>query len=193
MGTRTWFKVFAKQWLEGSFMTVKMDIKGAWISLLAVHSMTESDQNGILTATPGIGYTDSQLAKMMHLSYRKWVRYKAHFVKHDMIGILPNNVIKINNWSKYQSEYRRQKSYRPKLQPEVTRGSYNTGLQPIDRDKERDKDFIKTPTPKYSPKHGTPVPSEPVYFCKICSDKNNIPINHKYSEIKWGTCGLEPF
>jgi len=52
-----------------------------------------------------MGYSDDQLASMLKCKPKTVVDAKAKMVKYEKIEVLPNNVIKIVNWKKYQSDW----------------------------------------------------------------------------------------
>ncbi len=67
---------------------------------------------GVIGNTSQVGISDHGIALMLCTSVRNWRRYKDKFVTADMIEIKGKNLIYIVNYSKYQSEYSRQKGYR---------------------------------------------------------------------------------
>jgi hypothetical protein len=75
---------------------------------------------GNICATENSGFTDDQLADLLKADKALIQRSKKKFVKYDKIIISPTGIITITKWKLYQSEYDRQKSYRVKLQDEVT-------------------------------------------------------------------------
>jgi hypothetical protein len=78
---------------------------------------------GRICATENSGYTDIQLADLLKTDPELIKRAKKKFLKFCKIEINENGIILICKWHLYQSEYFRQKSYRVKLQDEVTDSS----------------------------------------------------------------------
>jgi hypothetical protein len=78
---------------------------------------------GRICATENSGYTDIQLADLLKTNPELIKKAKRKFLKYGKIEIDENGIILICKWHLYQSEYFRQKSYRVKLQDEVTNSS----------------------------------------------------------------------
>jgi uncharacterized phage protein (TIGR02220 family) len=75
---------------------------------------------GLICATENSGYTDNQLADLLKVDFQLIKSAKKKFLKYGKIEVDDKGIIKILKWHLYQSEYLRQKSYRVKLQNEVT-------------------------------------------------------------------------
>ena len=78
------------------------------------------------------------------------------------VTIHEDGTIKIANWSKYQTEYERQRPYRRGLQGKVTKKGYSQKLQgdtDTDTDTEVDEDKKKKNGPARKP-HGARLPDE---------------------------------
>lgn len=121
MGRRTWIKVYSDKWLRGTINKESLEVKGAFISLLAMASDSPYENKGEILITSDIGYTDEQYAKILNTSTSQWAEIKTILMNTQRISADTNNIIYITNWTKYQSEYERQKSYRGKLQSKVTK------------------------------------------------------------------------
>jgi len=141
MGQRTWIKIFCENWLEGTLRNETPELRGVWIDVLVLVGNLTYGDNGEIKLPGGIGLTDEQIAAIFNISYEKWMSNKEKLINTDRIVVLENNIIKINNWQKYQSEYQRQKFHRKKLQPKVTTKSYNQKLQAeVTVEKEKEKE-----------------------------------------------------
>jgi hypothetical protein len=86
------------------------DERWVFIGLLCLAG--DSPFDGFIAIAPGLGYSDSQLAKLTVVDDALWKRAKKRLLKSEKIKVLEHNVIKIINWKIYQSEYQRQKPYR---------------------------------------------------------------------------------
>jgi len=112
MGSRTWIKVYCDKWLEGTLRGDSPDIRGMWIDLLVLAGGGRYGDSGEIKLANGIGFTDKQIAEILQIKISLWRRAKQRFIDTERIKISPKGAIRIVNWSKYQSEYRRQKQYR---------------------------------------------------------------------------------
>ncbi|MCX6009224.1 MAG: phage replisome organizer N-terminal domain-containing protein [Chloroflexi bacterium] len=156
MSSRTWIKVYCDKWLTGTLREDAPDVRGVWIDLLTFAGGGQYGDTGEIKLTNGVGFTDSQIATILHIPKSLWRKAKARLLETGRIEISPRGAIRIVKWSKYQSEYNRQKKYRQpkegtstpepespftnplenekeieskKLQPEVTTKGYNEKLQ----------------------------------------------------------------
>ena len=108
MTSRTWIKVFCEKWLSGSIREEEPAVRSIFIDLL-----TLADRyTGEVKLANDIGYTDSQFSEILKVSKTLWRKAKTRFQESERIEISSKGAIKISNWSKYQSEYARQKPYR---------------------------------------------------------------------------------
>lgn len=188
MSQRPWFKIFAKRWLEGSLKHESLPFRGVWVSLLCISSDSKYGDIGYIALGDNVGYTDKQIAQILNISIQKWVYYKRGLAEKEMITVMANNVIKINNWVQYQSEYQRQKGYRVKLQHKVT--SHNTpqsNSQEVEVEVEEEKK-VTTKVSPFNPKAGDAVKRQPEYPCKFCAAKYNKPTSHFYNDPKTQDC-----
>lgn len=115
MSNRAWFKVWAEQWLRGEISKLPIDTRGAWVTLLAAVTDGAYADIGELKVAEKVGLTDTQIALLLCISPEEWLEYKRTLVLADMISVSPENILRIVNWQKYQSEYMRQKPYRELL------------------------------------------------------------------------------
>jgi hypothetical protein len=112
MTSRKWIKVYCDKWLSGSIREEEPEVRGVWIDLLALAGGCNYGDIGEVKLSNGVGLTDSQIADILHISRKLWRKSKERFVQSNRVEITPKGAIKIVNWSKYQSEYQRQKPYR---------------------------------------------------------------------------------
>ena len=87
-------------------------VRGVWIDLLTLAGGGRYGDSGEIKLSNGVGYTDRQMAEIMAIKPSLWRKAKQRFIETDRIELSPRGAISIINWSKYQSEYNRQKQYR---------------------------------------------------------------------------------
>ena len=112
MGNRTWIKVYCDKWIQGTLREETPDVRSVWIDLLTLSGTGEYGDTGEIKLANGVGYTDEQIAQILCIKKSLWRKAKLRLVETERIKITPRGAISIINWSKYQSEYERQKSYR---------------------------------------------------------------------------------
>lgn len=112
MSGRTWFKIYSENWLRGSIRQDPLEVRAIFIDLLALANNSSFSDTGEVKFANGIGYTDEQLAGTMNIDVTLWIKAKKYLVKTERIIVSQHNEILVANWSKYQSEYKRQKRYR---------------------------------------------------------------------------------
>jgi hypothetical protein len=121
MTSRTWIKIYCDKWLSGSLREESPEIRGIWADILALAGSGLYGDIGEIKLQNGIGLTDFQFQKLLNLSKYQWRKAKKRLLDTQRITIDGENVIRIVNWKRYQSEYERQKPYRnQKLQSAVT-------------------------------------------------------------------------
>jgi len=120
MSRRTWIKIYCDKWLRGTLREENPTIRGIWIDVLALAGDSAYGDNGMIKLGEDIGLTDEQIHKILGITLLQWQSTKQRLIKTERIKVLNNNIIQVVNWKKYQSEYERQKSYRPKLHSELT-------------------------------------------------------------------------
>lgn len=102
---RPWIKLFVENCLYGSIMEEFEDPAERWVWIGFLLLAGDSPFEGKICATPTEGFTDNQLASKLKCEPRLLTSAKAKMVRHEKIQVLPNNVIVIINWKKYQSDY----------------------------------------------------------------------------------------
>ncbi|MFA6307073.1 MAG: phage replisome organizer N-terminal domain-containing protein [Patescibacteria group bacterium] len=112
MGSRTWIKVYCDRWINGSIREETPELRSIWIDLMALVGSNLGADNGELRLAPGIGYTDEQISAILNIPVELWQRAKNRLIETERITVTRKNEIAILNWSKYQSEYKRQKHSR---------------------------------------------------------------------------------
>ena len=175
MGSRTWIKIYCDKWLMGTLREDAPDVRGVWIDLLTLAGIGQYGDTGEIKLTNGVGFTDGQIAEILHIPKSLWLKAKHRLLETERIEISPRGAIRIVKWSKYQSEYNRQKPYRQpkedtstpepkspftnplekekeieskKLQPEVTTESYNEKLQSFSFSSSQGDNPPETPLPR---------------------------------------------
>jgi len=155
MGSRTWIKIYCERWLNGTIREETPEVRGIWVDLLVLAGSGKYGDSGEIKITDNVGFLDEQLADLLQISRQKWATIKKKLMQTDRVIVKNNNIIAIKKWSKYQSEYDRQKVYRQledtnnstlensnqKLQPEVT-----TKSTARERDKRIEKENTKENT-----------------------------------------------
>lgn len=112
MASRTWIKVYCDKWLDGTLRDEAPEIRGVWIDLLVLAGAGRYGDSGEVKLSNSVGLTDNQIADVLRIDLSLWQRAKKRFLITDRIKITAKGAISIINWSKYQSEYDRQKPYR---------------------------------------------------------------------------------
>jgi len=112
MTRRTWIKVYCDKWLSGTIREEQPDVRSVWIDLLTLAGSGQFGDIGEVKLSNGVGLTDNQIAAILNINKALWRKAKQRFLQSDRIEITPRGAIRITNWSKYQSEYQRQKPYR---------------------------------------------------------------------------------
>jgi hypothetical protein len=112
MGSRTWIKLYCDKWLDGTIRDEPLEIRAAFVDLLMLAGSGRWGDAGRIALTEKQGFPDDGFAKIIGISAQKWNKIKAVLIETERIILEDNNIILINNWAKYQSEYKRQQSYR---------------------------------------------------------------------------------
>jgi len=136
MGRRTWVKIYCDKWLRGTLREETLDLRGAWIDLLALAGDSAYGDIGKISLADKCGLTDKQICTILNIKNKKWQNIKKRLIETDRIKANGYNEIEIVNWDKYQSEYERQKPYREKLLPKVTTKSNKEIEIEIEKEKE---------------------------------------------------------
>ena len=111
MGSRTWIKIYCDKWLNGTIREETPEIRGIWVDLLVLAGSGKYGDSGEIKITDNVGFLDEQLADLLQISRQKWATIKKKLIETDRVIVKNNNIIAIKKWSKYQSEYRRQRQY----------------------------------------------------------------------------------
>jgi hypothetical protein len=138
MGSRTWIKVYAEPWLDGSIRQEAPEVRAVFIDLLVLAGSGRFGDRGEVKIAECLGFSDAQLAKIIGVTAKRWRVIRSHLAKAERISVAPNGVITITNWKHYQSEYERQKPNR-KLHQKVT-GKVTTGSAPASYGGDRDRE-----------------------------------------------------
>jgi len=136
-----WFRVWPGYVINGTtFKELNAEARGVWFSLLALAGY--SPIPGCICIGEGIPYTDEQLSKILLIPPKilhKWIGYLMS-PGINKISRGRDGILKVVNWSKYQTEYDRQKPYRKGLHKKVTGESYKVETETeTDTDKDKDK------------------------------------------------------
>lgn len=115
MAGRPWIKLWPKKWLASIRKARKQSDKygthladfGAFTTLLCIAGDGNYCDIGAIQITPLMGYSDKQIADLMCISRRQWLRYKDKFVITGRISLGQNNQILINSWGNYQPGYKK--------------------------------------------------------------------------------------
>ena len=154
MGSRTWIKIYCDRWLNGSIRDETPELRGIWVDLLVLAGSGKYGDSGEIKITDQVGYSDMQLAELLGISRQKWATIKRKLIETDRVmiknldrnrGVITRNanIIAIINWSKYQSEYERQRVQRqesPKLESEaesVTKSAAESAAESASRDRDK--------------------------------------------------------
>jgi hypothetical protein len=129
---RKWIKVYVDQCLRGT-MTEELEPAERWVWFGLLLLAGDSPIEGKIAISPNIGFEDHQLAELLHVDLKLFKKAKNKCIEFDKIRILPNNILEITNWKKYQSEYRRQKPYRQEKEEESPGLSKEERLENGDR------------------------------------------------------------
>ena len=137
---RNWIKLYVDQCLRGSMFDELRDPAERFVFFGILLLAGDSPIDGKVCLTAELGYSDEQIAALLKIDAGLMRRTKSKMEAADKIRVAKNNIIEVVNWSKYQSEYNRQKPYREdKLQAKVTNEDDKTKLL-LDRDREGDRD-----------------------------------------------------
>ena len=112
MTSRNWIKVYCEKWISGTIREEQPDVRSVWIDLLTLAGSGQFGDIGEIKLSNGIGLTDTQIAEILHITRSLWRKSKQRFLDSERIKIAQRGAISIVNWSKYQSDYQRQKPYR---------------------------------------------------------------------------------
>jgi hypothetical protein len=114
MGSRTWIKVYCKNWIEGTIREEFPEVRCVWIDLLALVGNSQHSDTGELKLSNNVGYTDNQISGILRINEDLWLTAKERFIDTERIEVMECNMIRIKNWTKYQEDYSRQARYKLK-------------------------------------------------------------------------------
>lgn len=109
---RTWIKLWVDQSLHG---TLRFDMdaaeRGVWYDLLLLAASCKQD--GVISPGPGLTYPETWIAGTLNIPLPLLRKTLEKCVKSERISMNGDGIV-ILNWTKYQSEYDRQKPSREK-------------------------------------------------------------------------------
>ena len=115
MGTptrRTWVKLHVTGWLHGSIRwQLTPEERGVWADILALSG--EIGQEGAICDNDGRALPLKFIAAQFNIKPSLLKRVIDKNVAEGRLVIEDNGSLRLANWSRYQSEYDRQKKYRP--------------------------------------------------------------------------------
>lgn len=111
--SRTWIKLHCDKWLTGTLREESPEVRGVFADILALAGSGYYGDTGEIKLPPDVGLTDGQIAAILNVSEDVWRRSKQRLMETERIEVSEKGVISVVNWRKYQSEYERQKPYRP--------------------------------------------------------------------------------
>jgi len=113
------------------------DERSVWDDYLDLATPPNTPIAGQVCISAKIGYTVEQLAITIKTDPTVIEKANKRMMELGMITVANDGIIVVNNWSRYQSEYERQKGYRKGLQEEVTHKD-NKRRCGVDKDKDKD-------------------------------------------------------
>ena len=151
MGSRTWIKIYCDKWLNGTIREETLEVRAVWVDLLVLAGSGKYGDSGEVKITDRVGFLDQQLADLMQISVQKWVACKKKLIKTDRVEVSEKNVIRIINWSRYQSEYERTKQYSVRKTTLKTTAKTTANHTDGDRDYRLEKENRDRDNPPLSP------------------------------------------
>lgn len=120
MTRRTWIKLYCDKWLRGSLRKEGPELRGIWADLLAMAGENSFGEEGTIELAKGVGFTDETLAGVLNIPVKLWRAVKGRLVDHpepgetrlEFYALGQGYGLRVLNWSRYKSEYSRQKPYR---------------------------------------------------------------------------------
>ena len=130
-----WIRIWTEETLHGStFKELTAAERGIWFSLLPLAG-TGVPPEGQIKVSDEYGYSTKQLASLLYVDINVLENALKRLVAVSKITISASDVITIQNWQRYQTEYSRQKKYRG-LKKKVTAKGYKGKLQTEEEEKE---------------------------------------------------------
>ena len=128
-----WFKILVDEWLRGDgkkspIRKEKPITRDVLTGLLAMAADSPYERDGIreLKVTDKLGYSDDQFCKILNLSMEEWLFGKNRLEERKSIDVNESNIIRILNWSRYQTVYDRTKKAQKKYHDKLRDAGYGT-------------------------------------------------------------------
>ncbi len=151
---RNWIKIYVDQCLRGTMISeLSASERWAWIGLLLMAGDSNEDGKVFLrkdTSGKLVGFSEATISELLGLEISEFRSGKKKMIKFNKIMIDKNNVIKIVNWKKYQSEYQRQRPYRDDESDEKSSNSSCNSSNALDRDRDIDIDLEEEKTKTFT-------------------------------------------
>jgi len=147
---RNWIKLYVDQCLRGTMISeLSASQRWGFVGLLLMAG--DSNEEGLIFLRKNesgefIGYSDHTMSELLGMDIKEYLFAKEKMINFDKISVDKNNVIRIINWKKYQSEYQRQKQYRDDSCQSYSKNCNSTSNKSntLDKDKEIDKERENT-------------------------------------------------
>ena len=119
---RTWVKFYCDQWLRGSIRQESLEVRAIFADLLAMAGDNAYGNDGMIQLAKDVGFNDGLIAGILNVPLKTWTLTKEQLSHHpdpeenriEVISLHQGFAMRILKWSRYQSEYQRQKPYRQK-------------------------------------------------------------------------------
>jgi len=129
-----WFKIFADEWLRGvgkkfpirKEKPITRDVLTGLLAMAADSPYENNDGVRELKVTDNLGYLDAQYCKILNISMEEWLFAKNRLEERKSIVVGEDNIIKIMNWSRYQTVYERTKKAQKKYRDILREQGYKT-------------------------------------------------------------------
>jgi len=106
---KRWIKLWTQETLYGTTSReLELAERAIWHGFLALAG--DSIEPGKIEVAPNIPWTDEQLARVLNAPMEILLSAKQKMIKYGKIKV-NGNIIVVNNWERYQSEYERTKRY----------------------------------------------------------------------------------
>jgi len=112
---RTWVKFWVSECLDGSMREqLGADERGVWYDLIILSARCRVP--GVISSNESEAMSHRRIAGVLNISEALLERTLSKCQQQGRIAIDEAGLITITNWSKYQSEYQRQQSYKSPFQ-----------------------------------------------------------------------------
>lgn len=202
---RTWIKLFCDQWLRGSIRKESIEVRAIFADLLTMAGDSAFGDpnvasNGFIQLADDVGFTDETISGILNVSLETWLRVKDRLSNHpdpkenriQVVSLSQGFSVKILNWEKYQSEYRRQRKYREAKKEERSPTPPKEEKEDIDIEGEGEGEEIVTQVTKEVTKKVTkkeeilPTPNNLDFSLKRKVDKMKTQISDYEEALKGG-------